>query len=136
MERAADRPLLLRAERRRDRQGRPAGEEQQERDALPMDAIFCRACGGVVTDRGQRIAVGGSHTHTFFNPAGIVYELGCFQQAAGCVISGEATAEFTWFVGHLWRFALCRRCQAHLGWFFEMAEKNFFGLILARLREG
>lgn len=135
MEQAANQLLLLRADLPA-RQGRPAGEEQQQQDTLPLEAIFCRACGGVVTDRGQRISVGGYHTHTFFNPAGIVYELGCFHQASGCFIDGEATAEFSWFAGHLWRFALCRWCQVHLGWFFEMGEKNFYGLILARLREG
>jgi ribosomal protein L40E len=135
VEQAASPLLLLRADLP-TRQDRPAEEERQAQDTLPREAIFCRACGGMVTDRGQKISVGGSHTHTFFNPAGIVYELGCFHQAAGCVISGLATAEFSWFAGHLWRFALCRRCQAHLGWFFEMGEKSFFGLILARLREG
>jgi hypothetical protein len=126
--------LFFRADRQ-DRQGRPESEERQERDTRPSEAILCLACGGVVTDREQKISIGGSHAHTFFNPAGIVYELGCFQQAPGCLLAGEATAEFTWFAGHLWRFALCRRCRTHLGWFFEMGEKTFYGLILARLRE-
>jgi hypothetical protein len=89
----------------------------------------------VVTARDHKIAVNGSHGHTFFNPAGIVYELGCFRKAPGCRIAGERSSEFSWFTGHVWRFALCRSCNAHLGWFFEGSENAFYGLIFANLRE-
>ncbi|MFH0781668.1 MAG: cereblon family protein [Pseudomonadota bacterium] len=101
----------------------------------PLEAICCLACGGVVTWKDQKIQVSGSHSHTFFNPAGIVYELGCFQQAPGCLVVGPPSAEFTWFPGHLWRLALCRRCRTHLGWLFAMAGATFYGLILSKLRE-
>jgi hypothetical protein len=87
----------------------------------------------VVTGGEQRFAVGGAHRHTFFNPAGIVYEVGCFRQAVGCIASGPPSAEFTWFAGHLWRIALCRRCRTHLGWHFTSGDESFFGLILPRL---
>lgn len=109
--------------------------EKEEQSATPLDAILCRACGSVVTGRNEKIAVSGSHAHTFFNPVGIVFELGCFRRAPGCRITGGATSEFTWFAGYVWRFALCSNCQAHLGWFFEGRDSTFFGLILASLQE-
>lgn len=119
----------------RERAHRPAGKELPKRAVEPLEAICCLACGGVVTSKDQKIQVSGSHSHTFFNPAGIVYEVGCFQRAPGCLVVGEPSAEFTWFPGHLWRLGMCRRCRTHLGWLFAMAENGFYGLILSRLRE-
>lgn len=115
--------------------GRPIEKEEGQEEISPVEAIYCKVCGRAVTGRDQKIAVNGSHTHTFFNPAGIVYELGCFTTAPGCHSAGEATSEFTWFAGYVWRFALCRQCNSHLGWFFETAESSFFGLILTNLTE-
>ena len=126
--------LLLRADEV-PKQGPPVSKTQRQRAAGAMEAIRCRACGGVVTDRDAKIPVNGSHAHTFFNPAGIVFALGCFQRAPGCLVVGAASSEFTWFAGHVWRVALCRRCQAHLGWFFTSGENGFYGLILTKLRE-
>jgi len=114
---------------------RPVKEAEEQKDLLPIEAIFCKACGRTVTGKDQRIAVHGSHAHTFFNPAGIVYELGCFSSAPGCHRAGEATTYFSWFAGYVWRFALCKHCNSHLGWYFEMGESSFYGLILARLTE-
>ncbi len=88
----------------------------------------------MVTSENQQISVNGSHSHTFFNPAGIVYELGCFRNALGCGAVGEATMEFTWFAKHSWRFGLCLSCETHLGWLYETVEQAFYGLILTRLR--
>jgi hypothetical protein len=115
--------------------GRPIVKEEGQEGISPVEAIYCKVCGRAVTGRAHKIAVNGSHTHTFFNPAGIVYELGCFAAAPGCHSAGEATSEFTWFAGYVWRFALCGQCNNHLGWFFETAELSFFGLILANLKE-
>ncbi len=111
-------------------------EKDEEREAIqPMDAIYCKACGGTVTGRDKKIVVQGSHTHTFFNPSGIVFEVGCFSSAPGCHSAGRATSHFTWFAGYVWRFALCRKCNNHLGWYFEKGEHSFLGLILANLKE-
>ncbi len=109
------------------------GMEQKESAQKEDTSLYCRACGRIITGRDQQILINGSHSHTFFNPAGIVYELGCFREACGCMTVGEATAEFTWFSGHAWRFALCLSCDTHLGWFFEMGEHSFYGLILIAL---
>lgn len=113
----------------------PASKEEHKEVTDPLDAIICKVCGRTVTSKAQKIAVNGDHSHTFFNPAGVVFELGCFREAVGCVRVGEATSEFTWFSGHCWRFALCRGCKSHLGWFFESEGQAFYGLILANITE-
>jgi hypothetical protein len=112
------------------------GVDQQRKKSVcePFDPIYCGACGKVVTSRDQEISISGSHTHTFFNPAGIVFELACFRSAPGCLVVGETTLEFTWFSGHSWRFGLCLSCDAHLGWLYETGDHFFYGLILPRLR--
>jgi hypothetical protein len=125
----------LRADNQQGISRRPIGEEEEKREVGPIKAIWCRFCGSEVTGTDQKIAVHGSHTHTFFNPTGIVFELGCFSAAPGCRKAGEATSEFTWFAGHVWRIALCRRCNSHLGWFFEKGDQSFYGLILTKIRE-
>ena len=98
-------------------------------------ALFCRPCGYGITGKEQAIEVNGAHEHTFFNPAGVVFHLGCFRNAGGCVQAGPATSEFTWFKGYVWRFSLCRNCGVHLGWQYQQNGTGFFGLILALLRE-
>ncbi len=83
----------------------------------------------------HRISVESSHNHTFFNPAGIVFEIGCFSKAPGCGIVGEASSEFSWFAGTKWTTAICSGCLCHLGWLFEGRGEPFFGLILTSLIE-
>lgn len=112
---------------------RPKLKDSKKTDDPGKEAIRCRNCGGIVTSFDAKTSVDGGHTHTFFNPAGIVFELGCFSSAPGCSPLGEATSEFTWFAGCTWRFSVCRGCGAHLGWLYEGRGKNFFGLILANL---
>jgi hypothetical protein len=74
--------------------------------------------------------------HTFANPHGLVFEIGCFREAAGCSLLGAPTDEFTWFHGFRWRVACCMRCLCHLGWCFTSgAGGRFFGLIVDRLEE-
>jgi hypothetical protein len=124
----------LRADRQGE-DGRPVADEETEESTRWIEPLFCKACGYVITAGDQRIAVTGSHTHAFFNPSGIVFELGCFRRAPGCTVAGAATSEFTWFAGSVWRFALCQRCRAHLGWFYEMEDHAFYGLILTSLTE-
>lgn len=108
-------------------------QQKQKKKAAEEEALFCKSCSNQITRRVHAISINGSHTHTFFNPAGIVFELGCFSDASGSLSVGEATAEFTWFPGHHWRIVLCHRCRFHLGWYYEKGESGFFGLILACL---
>ena len=110
--------------------------ETDTSDEVETDAekgLVCRKCRAHVTENRHAVAINGNHLHTFFNPAGIVFEIRCFSQARGCVVHGEATGEFSWFAGYVWRYALCGNCLAHLGWKYESRENSFFGLIKDKL---
>jgi hypothetical protein len=104
------------------------GKPVKERDAL-----LCKACGRVITHGRDRIVVQGTHRHTFANPQGQVFEIGCFQRATGCAYRGALTDEFTWFAGYQWKVAVCAGCLMHVGWLFVAAASQFNGLILNRL---
>lgn len=96
--------------------------------------LVCRACGARVTRDSARIVVDGSHGHVFCNPHGIVYELGCFSSAPGCVGEGPFVGEFSWFPGFAWQIGLCGGCGALLGWRYRGSEgSGFWGLILPHL---
>lgn len=113
-----------------------ATDNEDDPQEKKEDAIFCRRCGQLVTNAAHGVAVNGSSEHTFFNPAGIVFEIRCFQSAPGCRVEGLPSAEFTWFAGFRWQLALCLSCLAHLGWFFSDQDgPGFFGLIRNRLLE-
>jgi len=102
-------------------------------DAVPDRAVLCRQCRAEITSQRHAIDVAGSHDHTFFNPAGIIFEIGCFGRADGCRVVGPPTTEFSWFAGHAWSYALCAGCKCHLGWFFQGSGAGFFGLINKKL---
>jgi hypothetical protein len=98
--------------------------------------IVCRDCLHPITRPSERITVEGQHAHTFANPHGIVFEIGCFRRAAGCGAIGPPSSDFSWFAGHRWRVCICAACLVHLGWVFLPAVGDvFYGLILERLRE-
>lgn len=98
--------------------------------------LLCRHCRALVTTRGEAIEVEGRHQHTFFNPSGLLFEIGCFALAPGCLVSGAPTSEFAWFKGTRWQYSSCSGCGAHLGWrFLTSGGGAFFGLISNRLIE-
>jgi len=108
----------------------PAPEKEEEE----REVILCGYCHHRVAHPSDRIEVHGAHRHTFANPQGLIFEIGCFRQAEGCRYSGEPSAEWSWFGGFRWRIALCGRCLTQLGWLFvSSAETRFAGLILDRL---
>jgi hypothetical protein len=120
----------------------PSGNEEswaKEDDAAweGGDAILCKNCLHMVTAMEEKIEKSGAHAHTFVNPHGNVFEIGCFRHAPGCVYFGLMTNEFTWFKGYGWRLAGCGACAAHLGWVYisQSGEAMFHGLILSRLIE-
>jgi hypothetical protein len=115
--------------------GSTAETSEPEKDEANRGGIFCRRCGWRITEESNRITVNGLHHHTFFNPAGLLFELGCFRYAPGCLVLGEASSDFSWFAGYLWRVAFCGQCSAHLGWRFENQHATFFSLIIPYLKE-
>jgi hypothetical protein len=96
--------------------------------------LYCRSCHAPVTHDKERQTIDGKRYHVFANPDGMVFEIGCFGLAPGCLAQGVLTAKFSWFPPYAWSYALCRRCQSHLGWYYETVGRiPFFGLILTRL---
>jgi len=124
----------------KDKDGQTPGDRPEE---VPEDLtsdedeelILCRHCGRPITRPAERIEMAGAHKHTFANPHGIVFEIGCFRSAFGCGYSGPTTDEFTWFQGYRWKVAVCGSCTVHLGWLFlSSGSDTFHGLILDRLK--
>jgi hypothetical protein len=97
--------------------------------------IRCRICKNKITTVEHMIEMGGKHQHTFKNPSGLVFEIGLFSAASGCITLGTPTLDFTWFSGYAWNLALCSQCFGHLGWFYQSVDSSFFGLILENLIE-
>lgn len=98
--------------------------------------LLCRQCLQVITHRSHQIIINGSHEHTFANPHGIVFEIGCFKSAVGCGYVGHPTDEFSWFKGFMWQIAVCGSCLTHVGWLFTSSSiDGFIGLILDRIME-
>jgi hypothetical protein len=104
-------------------------------DGAPEEeaALRCKACGQLVAFERDAIEVSGHHVHSFVNPAGEAFEVGCFRRAAGCAGWGAVETFWTWFPGYAWRVALCGACAIHLGWSYEGEGSSFYGLIVARL---
>jgi len=98
-------------------------------------SIICRQCGNIITSPDEVIEIDGSHVHTFMNPSGFVFTIGCYKNAQGCVTRGYPTADFTWFSGFSWSVSLCSLCFNHLGWYYQSDLSAFYGLILENLSE-
>ncbi|MGA7143509.1 MAG: cereblon family protein [Desulfobacterales bacterium] len=110
-------------------------EEETKADILEKEEyIRCRQCRNIIASPDDRITIQGSHRHTFANPHGIVFEIGCFTGVKGCGHVGAPSDEFSWFSGYSWRVAVCFMCLTHLGWLFAAhGKESFHGLILDRL---
>ena len=96
----------------------------------------CIRCGNTITTSKDEMAVEGQFKHSFTNPHGYMFTIGCFFKAPGCISAGPSTDEFTWFPGYGWRISICTACGMHLGWEFSKGSASFFGLILNNLAEG
>ena len=107
----------------------PVVEEEESDGAF----LLCANCMHLITFHQAAMNINGFHEHTFANPSGLIFTIGCFNQAPGCAVAGEATAEFSWFQGFRWRVAVCAACLSHLGWRFSSSGHSFFGLILNKL---
>jgi hypothetical protein len=109
----------------------PADEGQAKRERL----LACAECRRPITTEEARVEIDGSHGHTFANPYGFAYHIGCFATAAGLVAVGPPSTEFAWFAGHTWQIQECAGCRTHLGWLFWGPGRRFYGLVLERLIE-
>jgi hypothetical protein len=117
-----------------DRQGEQLIQEEDEEKKEEEKHILCAQCRAVITSPHERIEVQGAQERTFFNPYGIIFQIGCFRQARGCGYQGPAIEEFSWFPDYSWRIAICRSCLTHLGWLYSAPDKeSFCGLILDHL---
>ncbi len=101
--------------------------------AMEERRLFCAACRNLITSLDDRISIQGGQEHTFTNPHGYVFHIGCFRQTRGCAHVGERMSAWSWFRGFTWRIAVCTNCGTHLGWLFEAPDDAFYGLILNRL---
>jgi len=114
-----------------------AKDQAQDRpDTASRDdeALRCAACGHSITERSYRCERAGAHEHSFVNPAGHAFRIGCFVAASGCVHVGQPSEAFSWFPGWRWQIAVCGRCRAHVGWIYRLGGQQFHGLIVAALR--
>lgn len=112
------------------RKSSPESEEREQVDPWKR----CIKCENRITTELEKISVQGSFLHTFLNPAGKIYDIGCFKKAVGYLEIGTASTEWSWFENCQWKIVICNSCTEHLGWIYYESDKNgFFGLILEKL---
>jgi hypothetical protein len=124
----------------KSKQPRQSAPQEQANPEIEQETedqwVICKQCGQRLARTSDRTLVNGAHRHTFANPSGIVFEIGCYVNVSGCGLAGPPSTEFTWFSGHSWRIAVCAKCLVHLGWMFVSSQGGlFFGLILDRISE-
>jgi hypothetical protein len=88
---------------------------------------LCRQCGAELA--AEPIEIDGRAEHRVANRAGLAFTIMCHAGAPGCVASGPATDEDTWFAGHTWQRTYCRACGTHAGWLFRNKARVFTALI-------
>jgi hypothetical protein len=115
--------------------GEVSTNQLSEEATAPIVWLNCVQCGSKIARCNDRVQVNGKHEHSFINPAGVIYRIGCFTASPGALEVGQASSEFAWFRGYEWRCLCCAVCYVHLGWTFTQAAARFCGLILDRLCE-
>lgn len=90
-------------------------------------AARCGRCGAELAAGDETIDVG--REHRYANRAGLTFDVRCYEHAPGCAAGGPSTDEDTWFEGHTWQRAFCRRCGVHAGWLFRSKTRVFFALL-------
>ena len=130
----------MEALRERHADGRPARPVETPTQAEPHATpgggwLVCAHCRALIAEGRARIEVDGAFAHSFINPEGAIFRVGCFAVAPGVVPWGEPSKHWTWFAGFEWRAAVCRGCASHLGWVYTAETASFVALILDRLVE-
>ena len=82
---------VSREKQRGEKSGSLVEADTAEKEPDREEYILCRHCHQLITTPSERIEVQGSHQHTFANPQGIVYQIGCFRSVQGCGSAGPAT---------------------------------------------
>lgn len=109
-------------------------EQKEKKKSKKKRKLLCKHCEHIISSPEYRMNFQGVFDHTFLNPSGQMFQIGCFRKADGCVVLGEVSSEWTWFQGFQWQVALCGQCLNHLGWFYHSeTDSPFFGLILDAL---
>ena len=110
----------------------PLRDPVDELEGEATDVIVCRRCTLDLAFASDRFP-GGRTLHV--NPAGYLHEIITVHEARHLVVTGQPTAEATWFVGYTWDIAVCAGCGAHVGWLFEGARSppRFYGLRTAAI---
>ncbi len=109
-------------------------ELEDEQTPKPEEALLCVNCQHKITTPQEKTVINSSHSHLLTNPYGMKFNVGCFNNADGCMVFGELTSAYSWFPEYYWQYAHCRNCHIHLGWLFSSpSQQRFFGLILDKL---
>ena len=109
-------------------------EDLKEEKQAEERWLLCKFCRRRITSEDQAIQINDHHCHTYSNPAGLRFRIGCFSTAAGCQHQSYPTEEHTWFKGFSWQVALCANCLTQMGWYYQSAAAvSFYGLILDHL---
>jgi hypothetical protein len=123
---------LTRDETRTPARGhRPGTSDEEDRGKI----LACARCRRPITTAAARIEVAGSHAHTFTNPDGLSFRIGCFGEASGLRRVSPQSSEATWFAGYTWQVEVCSGCKEQLGWLYRSGERTFHGLIVDSLVE-
>ncbi len=102
---------------------------------LKADDWLCVVCHKKITSDKDRFEYENQSEFQFTNPAGYYFDIVTFTDAEGCIVLGEPTMEFTWFKDHAWSYAICSRCNNHIGWKYT-GKYSFYGLIKSRMVKG
>lgn len=98
-------------------------------------ALACVFCRRPITTTAAATLVSGAHEHSFANPDGDKFRIGCFSDATNLKKYGPSTLEYTWFAGYSWQIEMCANCRHQLGWLYRSSGHMFHGLILDSLVE-
>jgi hypothetical protein len=110
---------------------RPGAADEEDGGQI----LACARCQQAITTTAARIEVSGSHTHTFTNPDGYRFVIGCFRDASGLRRFSPQSSEATWFAGYTWQIEACSGCKEQLGWLYRSGQDTFHGLIVDCLIE-
>lgn len=114
----------------------PQTTTRVDTEAYQDRVLVCRLCGNIITYESLGTTIAGAQCHTFANPYGHIYQIGCFRNAPGVLVDLTESTDFTWFQGFAWSIAICNWCGTHLGWRFSAESSVFYGLILVKLATG